>query len=81
MRLADVSQLPVLDDGESSASSTSPTCCSAVHADAERFRAPVASAMTDAPRHCAPDASLDELRAVLDRGQSRSSSTAQASSA
>jgi cystathionine beta-synthase len=39
-----------------------------VHADAERFHAPVRSAMTDAPSTLAPSASLAELEAVLDRG-------------
>jgi len=39
-----------------------------VHADAGRFRSPVASAMTDAPSTLPPGASLTELEAVLDRG-------------
>lgn len=68
MRLAEVSQLPVLDGGRLVGVIDESDLLLGVHADAERFRAPVASAMTDAPSTIAPDASLAELRAVLDRG-------------
>jgi cystathionine beta-synthase len=39
-----------------------------VHADASHFRQPVASAMTTRLETLAPDASLAELQAELDRG-------------
>jgi len=68
MRLADVSQLPVLDSGRLVGLIDESDLLLGVHADAERFRAPVASAMTDAPSTIAPDASLAELEAVLGRG-------------
>jgi cystathionine beta-synthase len=68
MRLADVSQLPVLVDKTLVGLIDESDLLLNVHADATRFRAPVASAMTDAPSTIAPNASLTELEAVLDRG-------------
>ena len=68
MRLADVSQLPVLDTGRLFGLIDESDLLLGVHADAARFRAPVSSAMTDAPSTIAPDASLAELEAVLGRG-------------
>jgi len=68
MRLADVSQLPVLVDKTLVGLIDESDLLLNVHADATRFRAPVASAMTDAPSTIAPTASLAELEAVLDRG-------------
>jgi len=69
MRLAEVSQLPVLDGvGKLVGVIDESDLLLSVHADAERFRAPVSGAMTDAPSTLAPSASLAELEAVLDRG-------------
>jgi cystathionine beta-synthase len=68
MRLADISQLPVLDEGSLVGVIDESDLLLSVHADAERFRSPVRSAMTDAPSTIAPSASLAELEAVLDRG-------------
>jgi len=68
MRLADVSQLPVLAGKTLVGLIDESDLLLNVHADATRFRAPVASAMTDAPSTIAPNASLTELEAVLDRG-------------
>ena len=68
MRLADVSQLPVLVDKTLVGLIDESDLLLNVHADATRFRAPVSSAMTDAPSTIAPNASLTELEAVLDRG-------------
>jgi cystathionine beta-synthase len=68
MRLADVSQLPVLDGGALVGVIDESDLLLQVHADAARFRAPVKDAMTDAPQTLAPTASLAELEAVLDRG-------------
>ncbi|MCY1356812.1 CBS domain protein [compost metagenome] len=68
MRLADVSQLPVLDDGHLVGVIDESDLLLSVHADASRFRAAVASAMCDRPETLAPSASLHELEAVLDRG-------------
>ena len=68
MRLADVSQLPVLDGARLVGVIDESDLLLSVHADAERFHAPVASAMTDAPSTLPPSASLTELEAILDRG-------------
>jgi cystathionine beta-synthase len=68
MRLADVSQLPVLDGEALVGVIDESDLLLSVHADASRFRSPVSSAMTDAPSTIAPSASLAELEAVLDRG-------------
>jgi cystathionine beta-synthase len=68
MRLADVSQLPVLDGERLVGVIDESDLLLSVHRDAKRFRSPVASAMTDAPTTIAPSASLAELEAVLGRG-------------
>ena len=68
MRLADVSQLPVLEGDRLVGVIDESDLLLSVHRDAERFRSPVASAMTDAPTTIAPSASLAELEAVLGRG-------------
>lgn len=68
MRLADVSQLPVLDRGTLMGVIDESDLLLSVQADPARFRAPVSSAMTAAPSTLAPGASLAELRALLDRG-------------
>jgi len=69
MRLADVSQLPVLDeDGRLVGVIDESDLLLGVHADADRFRSEVRSAMTDVPETLPSDASLGELEAVLDRG-------------
>ncbi|MGA0609417.1 pyridoxal-phosphate dependent enzyme [Caldimonas sp. KR1-144] len=68
MRLADVSQLPVLDEGRVVGIVDESDLLMAVHADASRFRSPVSQAMTPAPETIAPTASLAELEALLDRG-------------
>ena len=68
MRLADVSQLPVLHDGKLVGVVDESDLLLKVQADAAHFRDNVATAMSDAPQTLAPGASLKELRAVLDRG-------------
>jgi cystathionine beta-synthase len=68
MRLAEVSQLPVLEAERLVGVVDESDLLLYVHADAARFRSPVRSAMTDAPQTIAPGAGLDELEAVLDRG-------------
>ncbi|RMS50923.1 hypothetical protein ALP65_00869 [Pseudomonas aeruginosa] len=72
MRLADVSQLPVLDDGKLVGVIDESDILLGVHADAPRFRDAVSSAMNAAPETLAPGASLAQLQAVLDRGLWRS---------
>lgn len=68
MRLADVSQLPVLDNGRLVGVIDESDLLLSVHHDAAKFRSAVASAMTDAPTTIAPTATLKELEAVLGRG-------------
>ncbi|RZL89776.1 MAG: CBS domain-containing protein, partial [Variovorax sp.] len=68
MRLADVSQLPVLDGERLAGVIDESDLLLSVHADADRFRASVESAMTDVPETLSPKASVAELEAVLDRG-------------
>jgi cystathionine beta-synthase len=68
MRLAEVSQLPVLDGTQLVGVIDESDLLLYVHADAARFHSPVKSAMTDAPQTIAPGAGLAELQAVLDRG-------------
>jgi cystathionine beta-synthase len=68
MRLADISQLPVLDGSRLVGVIDESDLLLTVNADAKRFRAQVASAMTPAPSTLPPQASLADLRAMLDRG-------------
>ncbi|MBT2301091.1 cystathionine beta-synthase [Variovorax paradoxus] len=68
MRLADVSQLPVLAGEQLVGVIDESDLLLAVHADAGRFRSNVQSAMTDVPETLPSSASLAELEAVLDRG-------------
>jgi cystathionine beta-synthase len=68
MRLADVSQLPVLAGEQLVGVIDESDLLLAVHADAGHFRSNVQSAMTDVPETLPSSASLAELEAVLDRG-------------
>ena len=68
MRLADVSQLPVLEGGKLVGVIDESDLLLSVHADAARFRSEVSTAMTDAPQTISPKAALAELEALLDRG-------------
>jgi cystathionine beta-synthase len=68
MRLAEVSQLPVLEGPRLVGVIDESDLLLEVHAQAARFRGTVAGAMSDAPQTLLPSASLKELQAVLDRG-------------
>ena len=68
MRLADVSQLPVLAGGGLVGVIDEWDLLARVHDHVDRFRDRVDAAMTDAPETLAPDAGLAEVEAVLDRG-------------
>ncbi len=68
MRAAEVSQLPVLDGGTLIGLIDESDLLINVHGDPARFRDPVRSAMTSAPETIAPDGSLAQLEALLDRG-------------
>jgi len=68
MRLADVSQLPVLDGSRLVGVIDESDLLMTVQSDGSSFRERVASAMTQAPSTLPPQASLIEVRAMLDRG-------------
>ncbi len=68
MRLADVSQLPVLDNENLIGVIDESDLLLTVHDDAARFHAPVRDAMTTTLDTVQPDASLETLQAILDRG-------------
>jgi len=68
MRLADVSQLPVLESGRLVGVIDESDLLLGVHAHAGSFRDPVASAMTDSPQTLPAAAGLPALQEVLDRG-------------
>ena len=68
MRLADVSQLPVLRHTQLVGVVDESDVLLRVQADAARFREPVSSAMSNQPQTLAPGASLQDLEAVLRQG-------------
>lgn len=69
MRLADVSQLPVLLDGKQLAGVIDESdILIGMHQDPSHFRTTVANVMTDKLETLGPDASLTRLQEVLDRG-------------
>jgi len=69
MRLADISQLPVLDAaGRLVGVVDESDLLMHVQGDAAHFRDPVGAAMSASPQTLAPNATLAALRAVLDRG-------------
>jgi cystathionine beta-synthase len=68
MRLADVSQLPVLDGERLAGVIDESDLLMKVHDDPALFRSPVESAMTTKLQTLAPAASLEALEDVLDRG-------------
>jgi len=68
MRLAEVSQLPVLDAGRLVGVVDESDLLLEVHHDPDRFRAPVDSAMTTRLETLAPGDDLKKLEGVLDRG-------------
>ena len=69
MRLADVSQLPVLLDGKQLAGVIDESdILIGMHQDPSHFRTSVANVMTGKLETLGPDASLARLQEVLDRG-------------
>jgi cystathionine beta-synthase len=68
MRFFDIAQLPVIEDGRITGLLDESDLLLRVQADAAHFKATARSAMTGALETLRPDASLDALRAVLDRG-------------
>jgi cystathionine beta-synthase len=68
MRYADISQLPVIEDGRVVGLIDESDLLLRVQADAAHFRTTAAAAMTQALEILRPDAGLDALRRVLERG-------------
>ncbi len=68
MRVADVSQVPVVEDGHVVGILDESDLLLAVHGNAGRFREPVKSAMTTKLRTVPAGASLEEVFRVLDAG-------------
>jgi cystathionine beta-synthase len=68
MRLADVSQLPVLRDGELAGVVDETDLLQKVHRDPKLFKTAVRDAMTTRLETIAPSESMARLEAILDRG-------------
>jgi len=68
MRAADVSQLPVLQQGQLAGLLDESDLLLKLQAGAAHFRDPVATAMSESPQTLHPKADLADLRRVLDRG-------------
>jgi cystathionine beta-synthase len=68
MRIADVSQVPVVQDGRAVGILDESDLLLAVHDDESHFRQPVLSAMTSRLETVPVNASLENVRRILDRG-------------
>ena len=68
MRVADVSQVPVIENGKPVGILDESDLLFAVHADSQRFTKPVRSAMTSKLETVPVAASLEDVLHVLDRG-------------
>lgn len=68
MRMADISQVPVLENGRCVGVLDESDLLLAVHGDAGKFRSPVREAMTSRLETVAPDAKIDSVYEILGRG-------------
>jgi cystathionine beta-synthase len=68
MRIADVSQVPVVDEGRAVGILDESDLLLAVHDDESHFRRPVRDAMTSRLETVLPTASLEDVRRILDQG-------------
>jgi cystathionine beta-synthase len=68
MRLADISQVPVMENGHCVGVLDESDLLLAVHEDQARFRAPVRTAMSRRLETIAHNESIERLYAILDRG-------------
>jgi Cysteine synthase len=69
MRVADVSQVPVIAGGKAVGILDESDLLVAVHTNPDCFREPVSTAMTSRLETLAPESSLDAVLAVLDQGR------------
>jgi cystathionine beta-synthase len=68
MRMADISQVPVLEDGKPVGILDESDVLIAVHGDEQSFRHSVSGAMTTRLRTLPPDASLESVYQILNEG-------------
>jgi cystathionine beta-synthase len=68
MRMADISQVPVIDEGRCVGVLDESDLLVAVHGDASRFHSPVRDAMTSRLETISSDAQIDSVYDILDRG-------------
>lgn len=68
MRLADISQVPVIENGRCAGVLDESDLLLAVHGDEAHFRSPVRSAMSSRLETIAPDEGMERLYQILDRG-------------
>ena len=68
MRVADVSQVPVMVNGAAVGIVDEYDLLMTMHGDPNRFRDPVKTAMTTRLKTISPEAGLPELRTILDQG-------------
>jgi cystathionine beta-synthase len=68
MRMADISQMPVIEEGRCVGLLDESDLLLAIHGDADRFRSPVREAMTSRLETVPADARIDSVYDILDRG-------------
>jgi cystathionine beta-synthase len=68
MRLADISQVPVIDNGKCVGVLDESDLLLAVHGDEAHFRSPVRTAMTSRLETIAPGEDIERIYQILDRG-------------
>ncbi|MBV9084487.1 MAG: cystathionine beta-synthase, partial [Acidobacteriaceae bacterium] len=68
MRMADVSQVPVIEHGRCVGVLDESDLLVAMHGDPSNFRSPVRTAMTSRLETVPPDAGIDRVYEILDRG-------------
>jgi cystathionine beta-synthase len=69
MRMADISQVPVIENGHPVGILDESDVLMSVHADPARFRDPVRTAMTSRLETLSADASLEDVFNILERGK------------
>jgi cystathionine beta-synthase len=68
MRMADISQVPVMEGGRCVGVLDESDLLLAVHDDASKFHSPVRQAMTSRLETISPEAKIEDVYAILDRG-------------
>ena len=68
MRMADISKVPVVEEGQCVGLLDESDLLLAIHGDAHRFRSPVREAMTSRLETVSADSRIDSVYDILDRG-------------